>query len=68
MKIGSPTGANDGKTTPEHVDAYQQSLVDRISDLIEGEMVPLSTLPTTSDWKSIRKVRSREIGLSFGRS
>ncbi|KAI5455168.1 hypothetical protein NCC49_002437 [Naganishia albida] len=64
VKIGSPTGANDGKTTPKHVDAYQQSLVDRISDLIEGEMVPLSDVPTTSDWKSIRKLyKLNEIAL-----
>jgi EKC/KEOPS complex subunit CGI121/TPRKB len=57
VKIGRPAGAV-GQETNGEVETYQQRLVDRMSDLVEGEMVPLSALPTTSDWKAIKKVRS----------
>ncbi|KAJ9106678.1 hypothetical protein QFC20_004009 [Naganishia adeliensis] len=56
VKIGSPTGTHGTRETQPEIDAYQQSLVDRMSELVEGDMVPLQELPRTSDWKAIKKL------------
>lgn len=58
VKIGSPTGTHGTRETQPEIDAYQQPLVDRMSELVEGDMVPLQELPRTSDWKAIKKVCS----------
>jgi hypothetical protein len=58
VRIGSPTRSNSASSTQEEIDIYQQGLVDQMSDLIEGDMVPLQELPSTSDWKAIKKVRT----------
>lgn len=63
VRIGSPTGT-DSEATQEKIDSYQQLLVDQMSELVEGDMVPLQELPSTSDWKAIKKVRGGETGRS----
>lgn len=66
VKIGSPTGNYSTGETQREIDAYQQSLVDRMSELVEGDMVPLAELPRTSDWKAIKKVRLRDPEMQLG--
>ncbi|KAJ9097666.1 hypothetical protein QFC21_004703 [Naganishia friedmannii] len=66
VRIGSPIGSDDSsaESSQESVDAYQQTLVDKMAELVEGDMVPLHELPETSDWKAIKKLyKLHEISL-----
>lgn len=57
VRIGSPTKSGSASATQEDIEAYQQTLVDEMAELVDGDMVPLQELPDTSDWKAIKKVR-----------
>lgn len=58
VRIGSPTKSESATATQEDIEAYQQTLVDEMAELVEGGMVSLQELPKTSDWKAIKKVRN----------
>ncbi|KAJ9118927.1 hypothetical protein QFC24_005892 [Naganishia onofrii] len=61
VRIGSPTTEGSSQ---ESIDSYQQSLVDQMAELVEGDMVPLQELSQTTDWKAVKKLyKLHEISL-----
>ncbi|GHJ88596.1 hypothetical protein NliqN6_4998 [Naganishia liquefaciens] len=56
VRIGSPTKSGSASATQEDVEAYQQTLVDEMAELVEGDMVSLHELSSMSDWKAIKKL------------
>ncbi|KAJ9123927.1 hypothetical protein QFC22_000718 [Naganishia vaughanmartiniae] len=67
VRIGSPSPTCDQPSvdpSQEVVDAYQQSLVDQMAELVDGELVSLQQLSQTTDWKAIKKLyKLHEISL-----